>query len=92
MFDSVPNLDNLDQNALVAFHAKYHRPTPQDIKSLLGEDPGPNPFTTTKQLAAYAFNRATALRLRDEGAEDKALSFEDQASKIYDRLPVDIRW
>ncbi len=48
--------------------------------------------TTTKNLAHYAYNKATAMRCRARGDVVAAQGYEAICQRIYDRLPEFARW
>lgn len=85
-----PNLDGLSRDELMTFWARYNRPSRKDAERLVGRRKG---FTTLcGSLAAYASNKATAMRCRENGNIETALSYERIADGIYQRLPADLQW
>lgn len=85
-----PNLDGMSRGDLMQFWARFNRPSRKDAERLVGRRRG---FTSiVSDLAAYAANKATAMRCRAEGKIETALSYERIADGIYDRLPADIKW
>lgn len=85
-----PNLDGMSASDLMQFWHRFNRPSRKDAERLVGRRKG---FTTLcGSLAAYASNKATAMRCRENGNIDAALSYERIADGIYDRLPADLKW
>lgn len=87
---TVPNLDAMSQADLMDFWMKYSRSKRKDAKALVGERK--KYISITQDLASYAVNKATAMQCRLRGTIDTADMYERICDKIYDRLPVDLRW
>lgn len=85
-----PNLDGMSPDDLMAFWARYNRPSRKDAERLVGRRKG---FTSiVGSLAGYASNKATAMRCRERGDIQAATVYETIADNIYNGLPADVRW
>ena len=90
-YDQVPNFDGMSRDDLMAFWARYHRPSRKDAELLIGDRR--KGFTTVASaLANYACNKAVAMGCREKGDIQAALIYEQHCELSYDRLPVDIKW
>lgn len=88
---SVPNLDGMSEDELMAFWKRYNRPTRADAEELIGDRR--KLFTViTSHLASYAVNKATSMGCRKRGDLAAATLYEGIAERIYERLPDDVRW
>jgi hypothetical protein len=86
------NLDGFTSpNELLDFFSKYHRPTREDAEQLFGAKPT-GYVRTAKDLANYAMNKAAAMRCRERGDVQTALSYESICERIYKALPDYARW
>jgi hypothetical protein len=72
----VPNLDAMNADELKDFYVSNHS----------------SGNRTLHDAAAYAINKATAMRLREEGDIARALQYERLADAIYDSLPDAAKW
>ncbi len=91
MSNNIPNLDAMSIDELWIFHGRYSRPTRKDAAELIG-DKRPGYTTICGTLAAYAINKAVAMRCRIEGDIQTAEIYEIHCDQAYIRLPQDLRW
>ena len=85
-----PDFDRMDQDELMAFWSKYHRPTRKDAEALVG-DRRPGFTNVAAALANYACNRAVVLSCKERGDKDAAAVYEHAVRLCYDRLPSDVQ-
>lgn len=91
MANTVPNLDAMSSEDLMAFWKRYARPSRKDAEALVGDRR--RGFTTISgSLAGYASNKATAITCRLRGDVNAALVYERICEVIYEKLPSDLRW
>ncbi len=91
MTNTVPNLDAMTADDLMAFWKRYARPSRKDAEALIGDRR--KGFTTISgKLAGYASNKATAMTCRLRGDINAALVYEGICETIYEGLPEDVRW
>jgi len=91
MANTIPNLDCMSSDELMAFWKRYHRPSRKDAAELIGERR--KGYTTlASELACYACNKAVAMDCRLKGNIQSALVYERCAELSYERLPDDLRW
>ncbi len=91
MSNNIPNFDAMSANELMSFWARYSRPTRKDAAALIG-DKRPGYTTICGTLAAYACNKAVAMKCRLDGDIQGAQIYELHCDQTYDRLPEDLRW
>lgn len=88
---SVPNLDCMSDDELMAFWKRYHRPSRADAEALVGDRR--KGFTlVAATCSAYAANRAAAQKCRRNGNIGGATSYDMICETLYRKLPIDIRW
>ena len=88
---SVPNLDAMPEDELMAFWKRYHRSSRNDAEQLIGDRR--RGFTViAATLANYACNKSVAMTCRRKGDIQAALIYERIADLCYDRLPEDLKW
>jgi len=88
--NNVPNFEGMSHDELTEFWKKYHRASRADATFLVGERPRKTNLAAT--LAAYAMDRACAMKLREEGDIKAAETYEHAMQLRYESLPVDLRW
>lgn len=88
---SIPNFDAMTQEELMNFWACYSRCGRKKAAELIG---GARKGYTklTRDLANYASNKATAMWCRERGDIERAQMYEKVCDRIYDGLPVDLKW
>lgn len=85
----IPNLDAMSVEDLWAFWSKHQRG--RAYLALFPEG-GKGTRKATGLLAAYACNKAVAMKCRLDGAIDRALVYEKICEDIYDRLGKEAQW
>jgi hypothetical protein len=85
------NFDTMGADELMAFWAKYNRPSRKAAAELLGHNRR-GYMKTAETLANYACNKATAIRCREKGDIQAAQIYESCCDLAYDRLPAEARW
>lgn len=93
-YDGVPNLDAMTQDELWQFWqdgGMSGGPSHTFARQIFPDRPK-NYVNTAGDLKHYACNKAVAMKLRLEGAIDRALAYEQICDAIYDRLPEWARW
>lgn len=89
---TVPNLDAMSKEDLMAFWMKYQNISRRkDCAELIG-DRRKGYTTIAKDLGAYAVNKATAIGCRLRGDIQAAQIYERICDSIYDGIPEDCRW
>ena len=88
----IPNLDDsMSADELMEFWSRYCRPTRKDAEALIGDRR--KGFTVICGiLAAYACDKAVAMKARLRGDIATALKYEAHCDQRYERLPADCRW
>ncbi len=87
---NIPNFDAMTSEELMDFWKKYSRPTRKDAAALVGKQKGY--ITLCGQLAAYACNKAVAMRCRVRGDIQAAEIYEKHCELDYERLPDWAKW
>lgn len=93
MLTNIPDViyNGDDADALMAFWSLAHDRSHGTAALIFPEKPK-GYVRATKDLAHYAANKATAVRLRLEGKIDRALYYESIAERIYNNLPEYAKW
>jgi len=84
------NLDGMYPDDLMAFWYRASRGW-ATARELFPDRPT-GYVSATRDLANYASNKATAMRLREAGNIQAAFRYETIADRIYDSLPEFARW
>ena len=89
---TIPNLDAMEPEELMAFWNKYQNiGRRKDCEALIG-DRRPGFTIIAANLGAYAANKATAISCRKKGEITGAEVYEKICDLIYEKLPLDCRW
>jgi hypothetical protein len=88
---SVPNLDGMTEDELVAFWDKYHHGECREAFELIG-DKRHGYIILAIDLANYALNKSTAMACSSLGRTAAAATYEWICNRIYRELPADLRW
>ena len=90
--NNVPNLDAMSKDQLMRFWSRMRFASRIECENIVG-DRRPGYTTLVKStLTCYASNKATAMRLREQGEIARALEYERICDRIYDEIPTDLRW
>ena len=89
--NTVPNLDCMSREELWAFWEKHRHGKRKESLELIG-DTRKGYTTLAMTLAAYACNKATAMKCRGEGLLEAAQVYEKICDNMYDELPKDLKW
>ena len=91
IFDSGVNLDAENEKDLMSFWHMVHLHPVCVARRIFPQ--APKGYTSvTKDLGAYAYNKATAIRCRVRGAIERALMYEGICERIWNDLPAFARW
>jgi len=88
---TIPNLDAMPADELMKFWGRYHRPRRKDALELIGGW-RKGYISIVESLAAYACNKAVAMKLRADGEIERATICERCCDISYQKLPEDLRW
>lgn len=86
---NVPNFNGMDYESLLAFWATHQRG--RGYKEFFPHG-GKGSKRVTNDLANYAANKATAMKLRESGEIQRALVYESIAENIYKSFPSVVKW
>jgi hypothetical protein len=89
--NNVPNMDCMDREELWEFWQRFTRPKRADARLLFPDKPK-GYIGACQDLACYASNKATAIACRQSGNIQAALTYENIADLVYDRLPNWAKW
>ncbi len=91
MSNNIPNFDGMTPESLWSFYWRYSRCSWKDAETLLGGKP--EGYTViVERLAAYACNKAVAMKCRLDGDITAADIYEMICDDIYLRLPENCKW
>lgn len=91
MANMVPNLDAMDQEELMKFWKRFHRPRRKEAAELIG-DRRKGYTNLASLIAGYACNKAVAMGCREKGDIQAAQVYELHCDMTYERIPEDLRW
>jgi hypothetical protein len=86
------NLDAMTPEDLWAFWGTFKKGAKRSNCATLIGDKRKGYTTLANDLACYASNKATAIKCRLDGCIDSALIYESICERIYNNLPIDLRW
>ena len=89
--NQVPDFKKMSQEELMAFWARYSRPSRKDAEALVG-DRRPGFTNAASALANYACNMAVAMSCKDKGDATATACYEHAMRLSYERIPADLRW
>ena len=87
--NSIINLD--DENEVAEFIEKYKTTKGRRLANLLGLR-GKGCVKVANNISCYAWNKFTAIGLRELGKIEKAQMYEGICDRIYKGLPSEVKW